>query len=139
MPVALEANSSLSGARVVAVLNRLAVTRGLPSFITVDNGPEFVCKKLAEWATAHKVELRFIQPGMPMQNGFVESFNGRFRDECLNARVFLNLTHARWIIELFRKDYIEERPHGSLKDKTPLEFKTEYYKNIGENLLRTGT
>ncbi len=140
MPVALEAQSSLSGAKVVAVLNRLAMTRGLPASITVDNGPEFICKKLALWAAAHNVELRFIEPGKPMQNGFVESFNGRFRDECLNADVFLNLTHARWLIELFRKDFIEERPHGGLGDLTPLEYELGFYKKQEEeNSLRTGT
>jgi len=138
-PLLIEANRSISGAQVVAALDRLALTRGLPAFITVDNGPEFICKRLAAWAAAHHVELRFIEPGKPMQNGFVESFNGRFRDECLNAHAFLNLTHARWLIELFRKDYIEERPHSSLGDKTPLEFENEFYKNNGESLLRTGT
>lgn len=139
MPIAIEVNSSLSGARVVAVLTELAATRGLPAFITIDNGPEFICKRLAAWAAVQHVELRFIEPGKPMQNGFVESFNGRFRDECLNAQVFLNLTHARWLIELFRQDYIAERPHSSLGDMTPLEFETEYYKNNEESLLRTGT
>lgn len=138
-PLAIDVNSSISGARVVSVLNRLALNRGLPAFITVDNGPEFICKRLAAWAAAHRVELHFIEPGKPMQNGFVESFNGRFRDECLNAQAFLNLTHARWIIELFRKDYFEERPHGSLRDMTPLEVENEFYKNNKENLLRTGT
>lgn len=141
MPVAIEVNTSLSGARVIAVLNRLALTRGLPSHITVDNGPEFICKKLAAWAAEHGVALCFIQPGKPMQNGFVESFNGRFRDECLNAHVFLNLKHASCLIELFRKDYIHERPHGSLADLTPMEYELAFYKrqNQEENSLRTGT
>lgn len=138
-PLLIEANRSISGAQVVTALDRLALTRGLPAYITVDNGPEFICKRLAAWAVLHKIELRFIEPGKPMQNGFVESFNGRFRDECLNAHAFLNLTHARWLIELFRKDYIEERPHSSLGDKTPLEFENEFYKNNRESLLRTGT
>ena len=84
-PLTIEANSSISGARVVAALNQLALTRGLPTFITVDNGPEFICKRLAAWASAHHVELRFIEPGKPMQNGFVESFNGRFRGNRLTT------------------------------------------------------
>lgn len=138
-PLLIEANRSISGAQVVAALDRLALTRGLPAYITVDNGPEFICKRLAAWAAIHSVELRFIEAGKPMQNAFVESFNGRFRDECLNGHVFLNLIHARWLIELFRKDYIEERPHSSLGDKTPLEFEREFYKNNQESLLRTGT
>lgn len=138
-PLVIEVDSSISGAKVVAALNRLALTRGLPDFITVDNGPEFVCKRLAAWANAHRVELRFIEPGKPMQNGFVESFNGRFRDECLNAHAFLNLAHARRLIENFREDYVQERPHSSLGDLTPLEFENEFYKNNGKSLLTTGT
>ena len=137
----IEVNRSLTGAQVVAVLNRLAITRGLPGFITVDNGPEFICEALDTWAEKNSVLLRFIDPGKPMQNAFVESFNGRFRDECLAAHLFLNLTHARWLIELFRKEYNEERPHGSLKDLTPEEFEQKYLenKNQEENLLKTGS
>lgn len=141
MALALEVNRSLSGGQVLAVLERLAATRGVPSSITVDNGPEFVCEKLRTWAARRAVELRFIQPGKPMQNGFVESLNGRFRDECLNAHLFLSMRHARWLIEAFRKEYNHERPHGSLRDQTPEEYELSFYNNTntGENLLKTGS
>lgn len=126
MALALEVSRSFSGQQVLAVLERLAVTRGYPFSITVDNGPEFVCEKLRSWAAQHSVELCFIQPGKPMQNGFVESLNGRFRDECLNAHLFLTLRHAQWLIEVFRKEYNHERPHGSLSDQTSAECEKRY-------------
>ena len=85
-------------------------------------GPEFAGKIMDEWAYTHGVHINFIQPGKPTQNCFVESFNGRFRDECLNEHWFLSMRHAREIIENWRKEYNEERPHSSLKDMTPKEF-----------------
>jgi putative transposase len=103
-------------------MKRLADLRGLPLSITTDNGPEFAGKILDEWAYTHGVHIHFIAPGKPTQNCFVESFNGRFRDECLNEHWFLSMRHAREVIEIWRKEYNEERPHSSLKDMTPKEF-----------------
>lgn len=128
IPLAIETDRALSAARVVNALERLAGSRGLPAAITVDNGPEFICKRLKRWAAHRRVTLQFIQPGRPMQNGFVESFNGKFRDECLNEHVFLNLTHAQTLIEHFRKEYISQRPHSSLGYLTPQEFEAAYWK-----------
>jgi putative transposase len=119
---ALEADHSLTGKRVTRVLDRLALSRGLPEAITVDNGPEFIGKTLDLWAFENKVRLRFIQPGKPMQNGYIESFNGKFRDECLNEHVFVSLESARQKIEAWRQDYNANRPHSSLNNMTPEEF-----------------
>jgi len=118
----IEVDTSLGGARVVSVLERLSETRGLPEAITIDNGPEFAGKALDEWAYRKGVKLDFIRPGKPIENAFAESFNGRLRDECLNTNWFLNLKHARDIIEDWRKDYNEVRPHSSLNHMTPEEY-----------------
>ncbi len=117
----IEVDTSIGGERVCRVLDRLAAMRGLPDVITTDNGPEFIGKALDEWAYK-KVKLHFIQPGKPVQNCYVESFNGRFRDECLNQHWFTSLQEAREEIEKWRKDYNDFRPHSSLDDLTPKEF-----------------
>jgi len=119
---ALEVDHSLPGLRVTRVLDRLAETRGLPEVITVDNGPEFISKAMDAWAFQNKVRLRFIQPGKPVQNAYVESFNGKLRDECLNENVFTDVHDARNKIETWRKDYNSTRPHSSLNNLTPDEF-----------------
>ncbi len=119
---AIEVDTSLGGARVVGVLERLEETRGLPEVITVDNGPEFASKAMDEWAYRRGIKLSFIRPGKPVENAFAESFNGRLRDECLNINWFMSVRHAREIIENWRQDYNEVRPHSSLKGKTPKEF-----------------
>ena len=120
--LALEVDTSLGGARVVAVLDRLAETRGLPRSITVDNGPEFTGRHLDEWAYRNDVKLNFIRPGKPIENAYIESFIGRFRDECLNENWFISLKDARDIIERWRIDYNEDRPHTSLGGLSPLEY-----------------
>ena len=120
--LALEVDSSLPGQRVVRVLDRLATDRGLPEVLVIDNGPEFTGKTLDLWAYEHRVHLHFIQPGRPIQNAFVESFNGRFRDECLNQHWFTSLGDARAHIEAWRDDYNARRPHSGLGHRTPIEF-----------------
>lgn len=119
---ALVADTSLTGARVAQVLERLAESRGLPALITVDNGPEFAGSALDAWAYRRGIQLHFIQPGHPTQNAYVESFNGRLRDECLNEHWFSTLEEARRLIETWRQDYNTVRPHSSLGDRTPAEF-----------------
>jgi putative transposase len=119
---AIEVDTSLGGARVVNVLERLAETRGLPEVITMDNGPEFTGRHLDEWASLKGVKLNFIRPGKPIENAFAESFNGRLRDECLNTNWFIDMKHARNVIEDWRKDYNEVRPHSSLNNRTPVEY-----------------
>lgn len=122
--VAIEVDTSITGTRVQAVLERLADTRGLPQSITVDHGPEFEGQVLDVWAYSANVELSFIQPGKPNENAYIESFNGKFRDECLNEHWFLSMPHARRIIEAWRIEYNTERPHSSLGNLTPQEFAT---------------
>ena len=120
--LAIEVDTSITGLRVQAVLDRLADTRGLPKSITVDNGPEFYGQVLDQWAYRTGVELSFIRPGKPNENAYIESFNGKFRDECLNEHWFINLAHARGVIEAWRIEYNTERPHSSLGNQTPTEF-----------------
>jgi putative transposase len=119
---AIVADTSLTGAKVVEVLERLAEHRGLPALITVDNGPEFAGSALDAWAYRRSIKLHFIEPGKPVQNAYVESFNGRFRDECLNEHWFPTLEEARALIEAWRVDYNDTRPHSSLANRTPAEF-----------------
>jgi putative transposase len=119
---AIEVDTSLGSRRVVGVLERLSEIRGLPEVTTIDNGPEFASRALDEWAYRKKLKLNFIQPGKPIENAFAESLIGGFRDECLNTNWFMNLKHARDVIEDWRRDYNEVRPHSSLKGATPKEY-----------------
>lgn len=119
---AIEADTSLTGERVTRVLDALLWKHGVPAGITVDNGPEFISRALDRWAYQHSVALHFIQPGKPTQNAHVESFNGRFRDECLAQAHFPTLARARAEIELWRVDYNEKRPHSALGYETPRAF-----------------
>lgn len=128
--VAIEVDTSITGTRVKAVLERLAETRGLPNSITVDHGPEFEGQVLDAWAYHRLVQLSFIRPGKPNENAYIESFNGKFRDECLNEHWFVTMAQARRIIEAWRVEYNTERPHSSLGDLTPEEF-------AANNLLET--
>ena len=121
----IEVDTSLPGERVVRVLEWLKQMRGVPEVIQVDNGPEFVSQAVDQWAFANGVRLHFIEPGKPVQNAFIESFNGKFRDECLNQNWFVSLAEAREIIEAWRVDYNTARPHSSLGYRTPAEFAAE--------------
>lgn len=123
--LAIEVDTSLPGQRVVRLLDHLAAWHGTPKRITVDNGPEFTGQALDQWAYAHGVELDFIAPGKPMQNGYLESFNGKMRDECLNLHWFRSLPEARWIIGAWKEEYNTERPHSALGDRTPQEYARE--------------
>jgi putative transposase len=120
--VAIEVDTSLPGYRVVQVLEKLKVCRGLPKVIVIDNGSEFTGKDMDQWAHENNVKLDFIRPGKPIENAFAESFNGRFRDECLNQEWFTSLQDAKDIIERWRQEYNQLRPHSSLGDLTPEEF-----------------
>ncbi len=113
---------SISGARVARHLDDLALLHGLPEEIVLDNGPEGTSRAMFDWSERTGVRLRFIEPGKPVQNAYVESFNGRLRDECLNEHLFVNLKEARQIIEEWRIDYNTNRPHSSLNGLTPTEF-----------------
>lgn len=117
--VAIEVERAISGLGVTRVLGRLALTRGLPRTIRTDNGQELCGKAMVIWAHARGVQLRLIQPGKPNQNAYVESFNGRLRDECLNEHWFTSLLQARTLIETWRREYNQERPKKVLGGLTP--------------------
>lgn len=113
---------SLPGCRVVEMLERVARERGYPDILVVDNGPELRGRSLDGWAHEHGVQLYFIDPGKPTQNAYIESFNGRFREECLNLNWFTTLEEAKEIIEDWREDYNRCRPHSSIRYQTPEAF-----------------
>src|SRR5580700_705869 len=120
--LSLEVDTSLSSRRVTRSLEGVIERRGKPEAIRCDNGPEFTSRHFLGWCEERKIQLIHIQPGRPMQNGRVESFNGRFRDECLNANWFPTLMEAQQKVERWRSEYNMERPHSSLGYLTPVEF-----------------
>jgi len=119
---AIEVGTGLCGQRVAQVLERLAKTCGLPKMIQVDNGPEFTSRALDEWAHRNGIQLQFSRPGKPTDNPFIESFNGRLRQECLNQSWFVSIEDAQKKIEEWRRDYNENRPHSSLGNQVPSAF-----------------
>jgi putative transposase len=123
--LAIEVDTSLPGLRVVRVLEQLRANGRQPQQIVTDHGPEFVGQALDQWAYEHGVQLHLITPGKPTENGYIESFNGRLRDECLNENWFVNLADARSKIEAWRRDYNQVRPHSALGYRTPEEFAGE--------------
>lgn len=124
--LAIEVGQSLKGEDVAAVMARLIATRGVPKSIKVDNGSEFAGRVMDRWAYEHRIELDFSRPGRPTDNASVESFNGRFRQECLNEHWFLSLVDARSKIEEWRRFYNEVRPHSGIGWATPAEFARQY-------------
>lgn len=123
--LAIEVDTSLPASRVIRTLERISQYRDLPQMIRVDNGPEFISDKFDGWCKLHKIQLVFIQPGKPMQNGFIERFNGSIRRELLNAYIFRSLSEVKQMVEVFTEDYNYHRPHDSLGDKTPSQFMAE--------------
>ncbi len=120
--LALEVDTSIGGEQVARFLNKAILFYGMPKEILSDNGPEFTSNAMNEWSYSKKIDHIFIDPGKPMQNGYIESFNGKLRDECLNQNWFKNITHAREIISLWREEYNHERPHSALGNLTPQEY-----------------
>ena len=120
--VAIVPARALGGLPVTRVLEQLAASRGLPQVLRTDNGPEFCGRAMLTWAHQRGLTLRLIEPGKPNQNAYVESFNGRFRDECLNEHWFTSLAHAQAVIEAWRREYNEERPKKGLGGLTPAAY-----------------
>jgi putative transposase len=120
--LALVVDTSLSGSRVARELDKVIVARGKPKMIVSDNGTELTSKAILTWANERQIDWHYITPGRPMENGYTESFNGSFRDECLNEHWFKNLRHAQQLIADWRDDYNYVRPHSSLNYQTPNEF-----------------
>jgi putative transposase len=121
--LAIDVAGSIRSGRVIEVLSRLVSVHGSPKHLRSDNGPEFVSRAVLKWLTALNIDTAHIDPGKPWQNGTNESFNGKFRDECLSMEWFKNRIDAKITIEQFRRQYNEIRPHSSLRQLTPVEFK----------------
>jgi putative transposase len=134
---ALKVDTSLGGADVVRTLQELSASHGTPQVITVDNGPEFTSKALHDWARRSGVRLNHITPGKPMQNAYIESFNGRFREECLNEHWFLNIHEARLLIEDWRNRYNQIRPHSSIGRIPPDLFAFNFNSNHNNQTLNS--
>ncbi len=134
--VAIETERAISGHGVIRVFERLALSRGLPKIIRTDNGKEFCGKAMVTWAHERGVVLRLIEPGKPNQNAYVESFNGRLRDECLNEHWFTHLLHARTVIEVWRREYNEERPKKALGGLTPAAYAKQLAAKVAS--IKTG-
>jgi putative transposase len=125
--LALVADTSISGIRVARELDRIIAVRGRPKTIVSDNGTELTSTAILAWSDREQVGWHYIAPGKPVQNAFVESFNGRLRDELLNETLFGSLPHARAVLESWRRDYNTERPHSSLGWQTPLVFAANWH------------
>jgi len=123
--LAIDVAGSIRSARVIEVLSRLVSVHGAPKYLRSDNGPEFVSRAVLKWLIETKIDTAHIDPGKPWQNGLNESFNGKFRDECLSMQWFKNRIDAKILIEDFRYQFNEIRPHSSLGQRTPLEFKRQ--------------
>jgi putative transposase len=133
--LALVVDNSLSGIRVARELDRIVEMRGAPCMVVSDNGTELTSRAILGWQQGRNVEWHYIAPGKPTQNGFIESFNGRLRDECLNEHLFTNLSEARQIIEAWKIDYNTRRPHSSLNGLTPTEFAARPTEGHNQNRL----
>jgi putative transposase len=123
--LAIDVAGSIRSVRVIEVLSKLVSVHGAPQYLRSDNGPEFLSRAILKWLTAERIRTAVIEPGKPWQNGMNESFNGKLRDECLSMEWFRNRIDAKITIELFRRQYNEIRPHSSLGQLTPAEFKKQ--------------
>jgi putative transposase len=129
--IKITVDTSLNGARVCEELEQLIENRGKPDRILSDNGTEFTSTAVLKWCQEKSIRWEYIQPGKPYQNGYIESFNGKLRDECLNENLFVNLQEAKRLVETWREEYNEKRPHSSLKGKTPNEMAKKEEKLTG--------
>jgi putative transposase len=122
----IEPYFSITSSRVISVIERLTKENKKPLAIRVDNGPEFIAEVLKQWCDDNEIRLQFIQPGRPMQNGFVERFNRSYRQDVLDANLFANLTEVKMLSDEFEEDYNYHRPHESLGDLTPVEYRLKH-------------
>jgi len=136
--LAIEVDGGIRSGRVIEVLSRLVSERGAPLYLCSDNGPEFVSRALLKWIVEQGIETALIDPGKPWQNGAVESFNGKFRDECLSLEWFLSRAQAKIVIEAWRKHFNEVRPHSSIGYLTPAEFAAKLKQNDAAPASATG-
>jgi putative transposase len=136
--LALVAGSALTGQQVALALSQVVAGRGTPQSITADNGSEFAGRAMDAWSYQYGVRLEFIRPGKPVDNSYIESFNGRLRDECLNVETFLDLSDVREKLERWRLDYNQVRPHSALGDRSPEEFVREWRESNAVSLRTAG-
>ena len=136
--VAIVPARALGGLPVTRVLDQLALSRGLPQVLRTDNGPEFCSRTMLTWAHERGLTLRLIEPGKPNQNAYIESFNGRFRDECLNEHWFTSVAHARALIETWRREYNDERPKRALGGLTPAAYARQLTKRMDGETVTAG-
>jgi transposase InsO family protein len=136
--LALVADGALNGQRVALALSQVVAERGAPESITADNGSEFASKAMDAWTYQYRVRIEFIRPGKPIDNGYVESFNGRLRDECLNVETFFDLSDVREKLERWRLDYNQVRPHSALDDRSPEEFARDWQESSAASLRTAG-
>lgn len=129
--IKIAVDTSLNGRRVCEELEQVIEDRGKPDRILSDNGTEFTSMAILRWCQEQRIQWDYIQPGKPYQNGYIESFNGKLRDECLNENIFVNLQEAKRLVEAWREEYNKRRPHSSLKGKTPNEVAQEEEKLTG--------
>ena len=120
--LAIQVERQLTATQVLAVLEKAMARYGVPGYIRSDNGPEFIAAKVQQWLSENQIKTIYIDPGSPWQNGYIESFHSRFRDECLGREMFLNLREARVVISDWRLHYNQERPHSKLGYRSPNEF-----------------
>jgi len=142
--LATRVEPSIPASVVIGVLEWLFLTRGVPNYIRSDNGPEFISKAVRQWLKESGCQTLFIKPGSPWENGYIESFNDKLRDECLNREVFRNGSEAQTIVEAFRQEYNNYRPHSSLGYLTPAEFAWRYYeknqiKGVKQSVEKAGS
>jgi putative transposase len=131
--LAIDVAGSIRSGRVIEVLSKLVTVHGAPKYLRSDNGPEFVSRAILKWLTEANIDTAHIDPGKPWQNGSNESFNGKFRDECLSMQWFKNRIDAKVVIEEFRRQFNEVRPHSSLGQLTPVEFKRKCHSPAPES------
>ena len=133
----IEVDVSIGGERVSRILDRLFMGRPWPETVILNNGPEFSGTALDAWVGQHGVRLHFIQAGKPIQNAFIERFNGKFRDECLNEHGFLTLQEAQVVIEAWRREYNEEWTHSTIGNMTPMAFIHNHQDRTQEVILKS--
>lgn len=132
--LAIEVATRMAAPQIIQVLERVSRVRGTPAYLRSDNGPEFIAQAVQRWLKQRQIQTAYIEPGSPWQNAYGESFNGRLRDECLNLEWFRNLREAQVVIERWRQQYNEERPHSSLAYETPHAFCRAYEAHVGNQL-----
>jgi putative transposase len=130
--LAIEVDGRIRSARVIEVLTRLVSERGAALYLRSDNGPEFVSRALLQWITDQGIETALIDPGKPRQNGATESFNGKFRDECLNLEWFRSRAEAKVVIEAWRRHYNTERPHSAIGYLSPIAYEEKHARHLVE-------